>query len=190
MLDVALSNNLVQSVMICLSVFDWHNLVQVNKKMSKFKKTTKDRYAQYCGYKNYVLLYSFYRSLNVFKVIDVLDTRDVWCEAYIIGQQVYKNTINIKVKYMGYSDNWNEWLRADTGRIAENGKYTYTGKNELQRGNQFIYYYRNKWIVCIFLEFYKLSLVPMIKFKYKNRVCTGVHIKSYIAPVSRRNIIL
>lgn len=185
-----LSTNILEHILIYLPIFDVHNLWQLNSSSHKLKKITKEQYAKYHGFNKYQELKKFYKSLDVFKVIDVLDTRNIWCEAYVIGHQVHNGVVNIKVKYLGYSDCWNEWLRADTGRITHNGAKCYTGKNELKCGHQVIYYYRNKWIVCQFLEFYNMSLVPMMRFVYKGKERTGIYLKSYLAPVSRRNIIM
>lgn len=114
-------SNITFTILTYLSVFDVHNLWKTNKKQSKQKKQLKEFYAKQQNYESYNTLKKFYNSIQIFGHVNVLDTTQTWCNAVIIGHQIYKGTINVKIRYIGFSDRCDEWMRVDNGRISEYG---------------------------------------------------------------------
>ncbi len=179
------------NILSFLPIFDIHNLWQVSKYSVLTKHKLQNTIAKYNNFQTYTQLQEFYRSLQIFSLIDVLDTTYTWSEAFIIGQQCYKGTINIKVKYLGYTDNWIEWIRADGGRIAKHGSMCYNGQNEPRPDDRIIYYNRGHWLDCRFICFVnEPTAKSQIVIKYRDTIFTFNYMKEYIAPVSRRGIIL
>ena len=138
----------------------------------------------------------FFRGLQTFKLIDVLDTTNFWTEACIIGQQVYQQGINIKVKYLGFSDRWNEWIAADSNRIAPYGTKCYNGTNDPHPNNRILYYstVTHRWKQYIFLGFENATNLSRIELMFnhnnRDRFVTYEYNKVHIAPISKRNVIL
>ena len=171
-----------------LPVFDIHNYWRTNVSISKTKCYLKELIAKCNDFDTYEQMQSFYRSIKLFGLIDVKDTENIWSEACIVGHQTYRGTINIKVKYLGFSDRWNEWLRADNGRVMPHGSKCYNGTNELQSNNRIIYYHRGHWLNGNFIA---LDTVKKeITFRHKDVILTVPYIPEYLAPISRRGILL
>lgn len=168
-----------------LPFFDVHNLWQVNKEQTQLKEQTKERYQP-----DYTALVKFYKSLSIFKSVDVLDTTNIWCEGTIIGHQVYKNIINLKIRYSGYSSKWNEWMRADNGRLDMYGSQCYNGTNEPKVNNRVIYYHRNQWCNFIFISIDLPNNSITLQHRTVDPPITMTYIPIYLAPVSRRGILL
>lgn len=177
--------DIYETVLQFLPLFDVHNLWQINKEQIQLKSQTKERY-----HFDHATHTKFLRSLSIFKTIDVLDTTNRWCEATIIGHQIYKNVINIKVKYMGYSSNWNEWIRADNNRIAEHGSQCYNGTNEPKTNDRIIYYHRNRWRDLTFISIDRPNNSITLRYRSTDPPITITYIPTFIAPISRRAILM
>lgn len=148
-------------------------------------------------YTNFRAMLKFLWSLRVFNKVDVYDTTGVWCEAVIIGHQIYKNSVQIKVKYLGYSSRWNEWMKADNGRVVPYSTKCYNGFNEPVLGNRVLYYYRHKWRTFTFLGYENSENDSnetfrkiVLQKKSDEPPIVASYIKDYIAPISRRGILI
>lgn len=180
-----------------LPVFDVHNLWQIDRALSHQKQNLKENYAKQQKYESYNKLKKFYKSIKIFSQVDVLDTTDTWCEAVITGHQLYRGTINLKIRYLGFSDRWNEWMRADNGRITEYGSKCYNKINGKppQPNDHILYYHRNRWRQFRFVQF-EAENEPEIPVKIvlqKSEITPPIrldYIEDYLAPVSRRSILL
>lgn len=193
MLLTKIPTDVFANILAFLPIFDIHNFWQVSKKTSHLKPRYKEQITQHYNYLTYNKLQTFYRSLVPFAYIDVLDTTGIWSEAVVIGQQVYRGIINIKVKYLGYSDGWIEWLRADYDRIAPYGTRCYNGTNELFYNNRVIYYHYGQWKTYYFVALCSTNSAnptnPVkIKLKKNGVVLTLRYIKEHLAPVSRKEL--
>lgn len=184
--------DIVYSIVTFLPIFDTHNFWQTTRTLASTKSQLKEHYARDNNYSTYQDLRDFYLSLKVFSSVDVLDTTYTWSEANIVGHQINKGAIYLKVRYLGYSTRWNEWIQADSGRIAKYGTLCYNGTNgDPTTNDRVIYYNRGRWREYRFVELTQ-DPTPQIVLQHKGTTPPIIlpYIKAYIAPISRRGILL